>query len=199
MPIEANTPRYKRRFPGRPQAMLSWPVGRADAGRGGQPGVARTPGLEIDFKGGTPAAPCSGIVNDFSELTSVPGGVPDIISALREEACLGDFAIRRVGGVDRKMGRDLFDRVRGNLKAAAKAALGNMLIGGVDQTPSRTVLTSGLTFIAVWSLFLFGSEVLRGCSYALIVGVLVESYFHLRGQPVSVVAAGRGDGAHAPG
>jgi hypothetical protein len=83
----------------------------------------------------------------------------------------------------------------GTPKLTRKQPWETLLSDGVDQTPSRTVLTPGLTFIAVWSLFLFGSEVLRGCSCALMVGVLVESCFHLRGQPGSVVAAGRGDGA----
>jgi preprotein translocase subunit SecF len=41
---------------------------------------------------------------------------------------------------------------------------------------SRTVLTSGLTLIAVLCLFIFGGEVLRGLSFALVVGVLVGTY-----------------------
>jgi len=70
----------------------------------------------------------------------------------------------------------IFDRVRENLKLTRKQPLDRLLNDSVNQTLSRTVLTSGLTFIAVLSLFLFGGEVLRGFSFALVVGVLVGSY-----------------------
>jgi preprotein translocase subunit SecF len=70
----------------------------------------------------------------------------------------------------------IFDRVRENLKLTRKQPLEKLLNDSVNQTLSRTVLTSGLTFIAVLSLFVFGGEVLRGFSFALVVGVLVGSY-----------------------
>jgi preprotein translocase subunit SecF len=202
----------------------------------------------VDFRD---AAPRAGLVKDFSELTSVPGVVPDIISALREEAYLGDFAVRGVEVVGPKIGRDLqwqaveatlaalggmliyiafrfewiygvaavvavfhdvfitvgffslfnreieltviaalltlvgysmndtiviFDRVRENRKLTRKQSLEKLLNDSVNQTLSRTVLTSGLTFIAVLFLFLFGGEVLRSFSFALVVGVLVGTY-----------------------
>jgi preprotein translocase subunit SecF len=202
----------------------------------------------IDFRDSPPR---SGIVEDFSELTSVPGVVPDIISALREETYLGDFAIRRLEVVGPKIGQDLqwqaveatlaalggmlvyialrfewiygvaavvavfhdvlitvgffslfdreieltviaalltlvgysmndtiviFDRVRENRKLTRKQPLETLLNDSVNQTLSRTVLTSGLTLIAVVSLFLFGGEVLRGFSFALVVGVIVGTY-----------------------
>ena len=56
----------------------------------------------------------------------------------------------------------IFDRVRENRKLTRKQPLEALLNDSVNQTLSRTVLTSGLTFIAVLSLFLFGGEVLRG-------------------------------------
>ncbi len=46
----------------------------------------------------------------------------------------------------------------------------------INQTLSRTVLTSGLTFLTVLALFLFGGEVLRGFSLTLVAGVLVGTY-----------------------
>ena len=46
----------------------------------------------------------------------------------------------------------------------------------VNQTLARTLLTSGLTLIAVLCLFWFGGEVLRGFSFALVVGVIVGTY-----------------------
>jgi preprotein translocase subunit SecF len=70
----------------------------------------------------------------------------------------------------------IFDRVRENRKLTRKQPLETLLNDSVNQTLSRTVLTSGLTFIAVLSLFLFGGEVLRGFSFALVVGVLIGSY-----------------------
>ena len=46
----------------------------------------------------------------------------------------------------------------------------------VNQTLSRTVLTSGLTCLTALSLFLFGGEVLNGFSFALVVGIIVGTY-----------------------
>jgi len=70
----------------------------------------------------------------------------------------------------------IFDRVRENLKLTHRVPLAELMNRSVNQTLSRTVLTSGLTFIAVLSLYLFGGEVLRGFSFALVVGVIVGSY-----------------------
>ncbi len=197
------------------------------------------------------APPRSGLVKEFSELTSVPGVNPDIISALQEETYLGAFAIRGVEVVGPKVGRDLqlqaleatlaalggmlvyiafrfewiygvaavvavfhdvfitvgffslfnreieltviaalltlvgysmndtiviFDRVRENRKLTRRQPLETLLNRSVNQTLGRTVLTSGLTFIAVLCLFVFGGEVLRGFSFALVVGVVVGTY-----------------------
>jgi preprotein translocase subunit SecF len=46
----------------------------------------------------------------------------------------------------------------------------------INQTLSRTVLTSGLTFLTVLSLFLFGGEVLHGFSLALVIGIVIGTY-----------------------
>jgi preprotein translocase subunit SecF len=46
----------------------------------------------------------------------------------------------------------------------------------INQTLSRTILTSGLTFLAVLSLFLFGGEVIHGFAFALVVGVIIGTY-----------------------
>ena len=51
-----------------------------------------------------------------------------------------------------------------------------LLNQSVNQTLARSVLTSGLTFIAVLCLFLFGGEVLRGFAFALVVGVIIGTY-----------------------
>ncbi len=70
----------------------------------------------------------------------------------------------------------IFDRVRENKKLTRRLGLEELLNRSVNQTLARTVLTSGLTFIAVVCLFILGGEVLRSFSFALVVGVLVGSY-----------------------
>ncbi len=70
----------------------------------------------------------------------------------------------------------IFDRVRENRKVTRRSGLAELLNLSINQTLSRTVLTSGLTLIAVVCLFVFGGEVLRGFSFALVVGVLVGTY-----------------------
>ena len=51
-----------------------------------------------------------------------------------------------------------------------------MVNHSINQTLSRTILTSGLTFLAVLSLFLFGGEVIHGFAFALVVGVIIGTY-----------------------
>lgn len=70
----------------------------------------------------------------------------------------------------------IFDRVRENLKITRRVEFEELVNLSVNQTLSRTVLTSGLTLITVLCLFLFGGEVLRGFSFALVVGIIVGSY-----------------------
>jgi len=70
----------------------------------------------------------------------------------------------------------IFDRVRENLKLTRRQPMEKLLNLSINQTLARTVLTSGLTLVAVLSLFLFGGEVLRGFSFALVVGVIVGTY-----------------------
>lgn len=70
----------------------------------------------------------------------------------------------------------IFDRVRENRKTARRSSLTDLLNLSINQTLSRTLLTSGLTLVAVLCLFIFGGEVLRGFSFALVVGVLVGTY-----------------------
>lgn len=70
----------------------------------------------------------------------------------------------------------IFDRVRENLRLMRKESLPRILNLSVNQTLSRTIMTSGMTFLAVLSLWLFGGEVLNGFSFALVVGIIVGSY-----------------------
>jgi len=70
----------------------------------------------------------------------------------------------------------VFDRIRENLKLMRRESLENLINISVNQTLSRTVLTSGLTLLTALSLFLFGGQVLNGFSFALVVGIIVGTY-----------------------
>ena len=70
----------------------------------------------------------------------------------------------------------VFDRIRENLRLSRREPLPNLVNRSINQTLSRTVLTSGLTFLTVLSLFIFGGQVLKGFSFALVVGILIGTY-----------------------
>ena len=70
----------------------------------------------------------------------------------------------------------VFDRIRENVKLLRRESLAEIVDRSINQTLSRTVLTSGLTFLTVLSLYLFGGEVLRGFSLALVIGILIGTY-----------------------
>jgi preprotein translocase subunit SecF len=70
----------------------------------------------------------------------------------------------------------VFDRIRENLRLSRREGLTEVVNRSINQTLSRTVLTSGLTFLTVLALYLFGGEVLHGFSFALVVGILIGTY-----------------------
>ena len=70
----------------------------------------------------------------------------------------------------------VFDRIRENIKLLRKDSLTEIVNKSINQTLSRTVLTSGLTFLTVLALFLFGGEVLHGFSLALVIGIIIGTY-----------------------
>ena len=70
----------------------------------------------------------------------------------------------------------VFDRMRENVKLMRRERISEIANRSINQTLSRTVLTSGLTFITVLALFVFGGEVLRGFSFTLVVGVLIGTF-----------------------
>jgi preprotein translocase subunit SecF len=70
----------------------------------------------------------------------------------------------------------VFDRIRENLRLVRRESLTNIINLSVNQTLSRTILTSGLTFLTAMSLFLFGGQVLNSFSFALVVGIIVGTY-----------------------
>ena len=70
----------------------------------------------------------------------------------------------------------VFDRIRENLRLSRRESLPDVVNRSINQTLSRTVLTSGLTFLTVLSLYVFGGRVLHGFSFALVVGILIGTY-----------------------
>jgi len=70
----------------------------------------------------------------------------------------------------------VFDRIRENLKMSRRESLVNIINQSINQTLSRTVLTSGLTLLTALALWLFGGDVLNGFSFALVMGILVGTY-----------------------
>ncbi len=70
----------------------------------------------------------------------------------------------------------VFDRIRENLRLSRRESLPDVVNRSINQTLSRTVLTSGLTFLTVLSLYIFGGPVLNGFSLALVIGILIGTY-----------------------
>ncbi|MGO9095690.1 MAG: protein translocase subunit SecF [Bryobacteraceae bacterium] len=70
----------------------------------------------------------------------------------------------------------VFDRIRENLRLPHREKMWDLVNKSVNQTLSRTILTSGLTFLTVLALFLFGGEVLHGFSLALVIGIIIGTY-----------------------
>jgi preprotein translocase subunit SecF len=70
----------------------------------------------------------------------------------------------------------IFDRIRENTRLMRREPFAAIVNRSINQTLSRTILTSGLTFLTVLVLFLMGGQVLRSFSFALVVGILVGTY-----------------------
>jgi preprotein translocase subunit SecF len=70
----------------------------------------------------------------------------------------------------------VFDRIRENLALSRRESIHDVVNRSINQTLSRTVISSGLTFLTVLSLYLFGGEVLHGFSFALVIGILIGTY-----------------------
>jgi preprotein translocase subunit SecF len=70
----------------------------------------------------------------------------------------------------------IFDRIRENLRLMRREPFKAIVNRSINQTLSRTILTSGLTFLTVLVLFLMGGQVLRSFSFALVIGILVGTY-----------------------
>ena len=97
----------------------------------------------------------------------------------------------------------VFDRIRENLRISRREGLTDLVNRSINQTLSRTVLTSGLTFLTVLALFIFGGPVLNDFSFALVVGILIGTYSSIAVAAPMLVAwqerrAGKGKAASLP-
>lgn len=70
----------------------------------------------------------------------------------------------------------IYDRIRENLRKYKKKPIGELINLSVNETLSRTVMTTGTTFLALMALYLFGGEVIRGFTFAILFGVIIGTY-----------------------
>jgi len=70
----------------------------------------------------------------------------------------------------------VFDRIRENLRVLRRESLSVIINRSINQTLSRTILTSGLTFVTVLSLYIFGGEVINGFAFAMVIGIIIGTY-----------------------
>jgi preprotein translocase subunit SecF len=88
-----------------------------------------------------------------------------------------------------------FDRIRENVRLLRHEPFPELVNRSINQTLSRTILTSGLTFLTVLALFFLGGEVLKGFAFTLVVGIVVGTYSSIFiASPIVVGWIGRGKG-----
>ena len=88
----------------------------------------------------------------------------------------------------------IFDRARENLRQHRKAPFATILNDSINQTLSRTLISSATTLFAVLGLYLFGGEVLRGFGFTMVVGILLGTYSTVYiSCPIVVWWRGRGE------
>jgi len=93
-----------------------------------------------------------------------------------------------------------FDRIRENVRLLRRERFYDLVNRSINQTLSRTILTSGLTFLTVLALFFLGGEVLKGFAFTLVVGIIVGTYSSIFiASPIVVgwIERGRGVGGVA--
>ena len=70
----------------------------------------------------------------------------------------------------------IFDRIRENLKKYSKISIEEISNISTNETLSRTLITSVTTLLALFSIFIFGGAILKGFSFAMIIGVFIGTY-----------------------
>ena len=116
-------------------------------------------------------------------LGSVVALVHDVLATLGLFSILHlEFSLQSIAALLTIVGYSMndtvivFDRVRENLRKYKKMDLGDLLDLSINQTLSRTVMTSGTTLLALFSLFIFGGEVIRDFTFAMIFGIFIGTY-----------------------
>ena len=70
----------------------------------------------------------------------------------------------------------IFDRIRENLRKYSKISTREISNISTNETLSRTLITSVTTLLALFSIYIFGGAILKGFSFAMIVGVIIGTY-----------------------
>ena len=70
----------------------------------------------------------------------------------------------------------IFDRIRENLKKYSKISITDITNQSTNETLSRTLITSVTTLLALFSIYIFGGSILKGFSFAMIIGVIIGTY-----------------------
>jgi len=70
----------------------------------------------------------------------------------------------------------IFDRIRENLKKYSKISISDISNSSTNETLSRTLITSVTTLLALFSIYIFGGAILKGFSFAMIIGVIIGTY-----------------------
>ena len=70
----------------------------------------------------------------------------------------------------------IFDRIRENLRKVSDIKIYELSNISINETLSRTIITSATTLLALISIFVFGGEILKGFSFAMILGVIIGTY-----------------------
>ena len=70
----------------------------------------------------------------------------------------------------------IYDRIRENLGKFHKLDISDIANLSINETLARTIITSVTTLLALLSIFILGGEILRGFSFAMILGVLIGTY-----------------------
>jgi preprotein translocase subunit SecF len=116
-------------------------------------------------------------------IAAIVALVHDITITLGVFSILGlDFGLSEVAALLTLAGYSIndtvvvFDRIRENLRRYKKMALDQLMNVSINETLSRTVLTSGTTLLAVLSIYVFGTEVIKGFAFAMMFGILIGTW-----------------------
>jgi preprotein translocase subunit SecF len=84
----------------------------------------------------------------------------------------------------------VFDRIRENFRKVRKGSPVDIINGALNQTLSRTIVTSGTPLLVVLALFFLGGEIIHGFALVLLVGIIVGTYSSIYVASSAVMALG---------